>query len=94
MGRSWVFLLDVHLYYFTRATIRKLLEDAGFDIVRIRPAFPTSRVLDTCCTARRRTSAHRHASPNALLRRLGVAEWQVPYWMGQTLVIARKRATV
>ena len=39
MGRSWVFLLDVHLYYFTRATIRKLLEDAGFEIVRIRPHF-------------------------------------------------------
>ncbi len=39
MGRSWVFLLDVHLYYFTRATIRKLLEDAGFDVVRIRPHF-------------------------------------------------------
>ena len=39
MGRSWVFLLDVHLYYFTRATIRKLLEDAGFEVVRIRPHF-------------------------------------------------------
>ena len=39
MGRSWVFLLDVHLFYFTRATIRKLLEDAGFDVVRIRPHF-------------------------------------------------------
>ena len=39
MGRSWVFLLDVHLYYFTRVTIRKLLEDAGFDVIRIRPHF-------------------------------------------------------
>src|SRR5688500_1872636 len=39
MGRSWVFLLDVHLYYFTRGTIQKLLGDAGFDIVRIRPHF-------------------------------------------------------
>ena len=38
-GTSWVFLLDVHLYYFTRATIRKLLGDAGFEVVRIRPHF-------------------------------------------------------
>jgi len=29
-----------------------------------------------------------------LLRAIGVADWQAPYWMGQTLVIARKRATV
>ena len=92
MGRSWVFLLDVHLYYFTRATIRKLLEDAGFEIVRIRPHFQRlgcGYVLRAQC----RTSAHpRSRWPP--LPSLGLAEWQVPYWMGQTLVIARKRPTI
>ena len=91
MGRSWVFLLDVHLYYFTRATIRKLLEDAGFEIVRIRPHFQR---LALGYILRR---AAPYAGPPArmaerLFRVLGLAEWQVPYWMGQTLVIARKRA--
>ncbi len=94
MGRSWVFLLDVHLYYFTRATIRKLLEDAGFEIVLIRPHFQRLGCADTCSSAPSRTLAHPPVSLVRLVRSLGLAERQVPYWMGQTLVIARKRPTI
>jgi len=93
MGRSWVFLLDVHLYYFTRATIRKLLADAGFDIVRIRPHYQRLNLGYVLYRSRRYIGA-----PARLLERvvrmLGMAEWQVPYWMGQTLVIARKRPII
>jgi SAM-dependent methyltransferase len=90
MGRSWVFLLDVHLYYFTRATIRKLLESSGFEVIRIRPhvqrlglGYVLSRATPYVGFPAR--MAHR------LVKALGMSEWQVPYWMGQTLVIARKR---
>ena len=94
MGRSWVFLLDVHLYYFTRATIRKLLEDAGFEVVRIRPHFQR---LALGYVLRRAIAICRCAGPwlpNGSFARWGSAERQVPYWMGQTQVIARKRETV
>lgn len=93
MGRSWVFLLDVHLYYFTRATIRTLLEDAGFEIVRMRPHF--QRLTLGYVLQRAMPYARAMARlAERMCRRLGMTGWQVPYWMGQTLVIARKRATV
>jgi 2-polyprenyl-3-methyl-5-hydroxy-6-metoxy-1,4-benzoquinol methylase len=93
MGRSWVFLLDVHLYYFTRATIRKLLEDADFEVVVIRPHFQRLG----CAYVLQRAAPYMGAFARLLVRLvriLGLAEWQVPYWMGQTLVIARKRPTI
>ena len=93
MGRSWVFLLDVHLYYFTRATIRKLLEDAGFEIVRIRPHFQRLALGYVLCRAMPYAGAPARVAER-LFRVMGIAEWRVPYWMGQTLVIARKRATI
>jgi 2-polyprenyl-3-methyl-5-hydroxy-6-metoxy-1,4-benzoquinol methylase len=93
MGRSWVFLLDVHLYYFTRATIRKLLEDAGFAIVQVRPHF--QRLALGYILHRATPYAGLPARvAERIVRVLGIAEWRVPYWMGQTLVVARKRATI
>ena len=93
MGRSWVFLLDVHLYYFTRATIRKLLEDAGFEVVRVRPHF--QRLALGYILRRAIPYAGGPARvAERLSRMLGIAGYQVPYWMGQTLVVARKRATI
>ncbi len=93
MGRSWVFLLDVHLYYFTRATIRKLLEDAGFDIVRIRPHFQRLALGYVLGRALPYAGAPARLAER-VVRMLGMADRQVPYWMGQTLVIARRRPTV
>ncbi len=93
MGRSWVFLLDVHLYYFTRATIRRLLEDAGFEVVCIRPHFQRLALGYVL----RRASPYVGAPARGaewLLRKMGLGERQVPYWMGQTQVVARKRETV
>ena len=93
MGRSWVFLLDVHLYYFTRATIRKLLEGAGFEIVRIRPHFQRLALGYVFQRAVPYVGAPARLAARAF-RNLGIAEWQAPYWMGQTLVIARKRQAI
>jgi 2-polyprenyl-3-methyl-5-hydroxy-6-metoxy-1,4-benzoquinol methylase len=88
MGGSWVFLLDVHLYYFTRATITRLLEHSGFRVVTIRPHFQR---LGLSYILHRATP---YAGPFARAAQsfataLGIGERQVPYWMGQTLVIAR-----
>jgi hypothetical protein len=89
MGRSWVFLLDVHLYYFTRATMRRLLEDAGFEVVRIRPHFQRLGLAYVVSRAVPYVGAPARLAHRAV-QWLGVGNWHVPYWIGQTLVIARK----
>jgi 2-polyprenyl-3-methyl-5-hydroxy-6-metoxy-1,4-benzoquinol methylase len=89
MGRSWVFLLDVHLYYFTRTTMRKLLEDEGFELVTVRPHFQRLGMGYVLRRAAPYVGAAARAGELAV-KAVGLTEWQVPYWMGQTLVIARK----
>ena len=93
MGRSWVFLLDVHLYYFTRATIRKLLEDVGFEIVKVRPHYQRLALGYVLHRATPYIGAPARLAER-VFRGLGAGDLQVPYWMGQTLVIARKRPTI
>jgi 2-polyprenyl-3-methyl-5-hydroxy-6-metoxy-1,4-benzoquinol methylase len=90
MGSSWVFLLDVHLYYFTRATVRALLENAGFELVRVQPHYQRLALGYIL----RRAAAYIGAPARIAGRMVaaaGMSEVQAPYWMGQTLVMARKR---
>jgi 2-polyprenyl-3-methyl-5-hydroxy-6-metoxy-1,4-benzoquinol methylase len=92
MGRRWVFLLDVHLYYFTRVTIRRLLEDTGFELIRIARHVQRLGLGYILHRATPYAGAPARAA-GWLVSRAGFADWQVPYWMGQTLVIARKVRT-
>jgi len=92
MGRSWVFLLSVHIYYFNRTTIRRLLSDSGFDVVKIRPHVQWLQLGYIL----KRASAY-VGWPASMAGRvvtwLRLATMQVPYWVGQTLVIAKKRVS-
>ena len=36
MGRRWPWLMEMHLYYFDRRTLRQMLEKAGFSVSDIR----------------------------------------------------------
>ena len=88
MGRKWVFLLSVHLYYFTRETIQKLLAASGFATQRIKlhwqslelgyilfrmgPYIPWLSKLGT-----------------KIVKALHIEHLQIPYWMGQILVITQ-----
>jgi SAM-dependent methyltransferase len=92
MGRAWVFLLSVHLYYFTRGTIRRLLSDCGFDVKQLRPHY---QWLSAGYVARR---AQAYVGGIATMaergvRAAGLGEAQIPYWMGQTLVIAERASS-
>ena len=89
MGRSWVFLLNVHLYYFTRTTITKLLIDAGYDVVAVRPHYQRLGLGYVLHRAVPYAGAPARAVAR-LVELFGASQLQVPYWMGQTLVIARK----
>ena len=91
MGRKWVFLLSVHLYYFTTETITNMLSQVGFSIrshkwhwqslelgyifFRMKPYLPALASFGS-------------KTANAL----GIQHLNIPYWMGQILVLANARA--
>ena len=88
MGRRWVFFLSGHLYYFTRRTVRDLLERTGFEVVEIRPHIQWLELHYLLL----RGEVLAGALPrlvSALASGLGLSRRQVPYWIGQTFVIAR-----
>ena len=37
MGRRWPWLMEMHIYYFTRRTLAQLLEQAGFHVISVQP---------------------------------------------------------
>ncbi len=37
MGRRWPWLMEMHLYYFSRRTLTTLMEKAGFQVLTIKP---------------------------------------------------------
>ncbi len=89
MGKRWVFLLSVHLYYFDPKTIRKMLLKHGFSTVRIKPYFQT---LSLGYLAFRMHPYSKSLSKlgTKTVRALRMENLQIPYWLGQTMVIARK----
>jgi 2-polyprenyl-3-methyl-5-hydroxy-6-metoxy-1,4-benzoquinol methylase len=89
MGRKWVFLLAVHYYYFTRTTIKQALRNALFEVLKVKPhiqrlefGYILNRAIPYIGGAGRMAKT--------VVSKLGMGKLQVPYWVGQTLVIARK----
>ena len=37
MGGRWPWLMEMHIYYFSRRTLKHMLEKAGFTVIRIEP---------------------------------------------------------
>ena len=88
MGRSWPFLTSVHLYYFTRDTMRATLQTAGFEIATVRPHVQRLE-LDYLLSRAAVVSPTLSRVGASVVRRVGLGACQVPYWMGQTWVAAR-----
>lgn len=89
MGRRWVFLLTIHYYYFTRRTIHAALARVGCSIHRIRPHIQRLELEYVLFRATPYVGAPARLA-RAFSRSVGLGGMQIPYWMGQTLVIARK----
>jgi 2-polyprenyl-3-methyl-5-hydroxy-6-metoxy-1,4-benzoquinol methylase len=89
MGRRWVFLLTVHLYYFTRGTLAALLRRCGFEPVRFRPHLQT---LELGYVAQRAQPylGPLGKVPRAVIRGLRLDHAPFLYWVGQTMVTARR----
>lgn len=89
MGRRWVFLLSVHLFYFTKKTISSMFRETGFAALKFRPHFQYLK-LDYIF---QRAKPYIGPAANFFLKitdLLRLGNLLVPYWMGQTLVLARK----
>jgi SAM-dependent methyltransferase len=89
LGRRWLFLISVHLYYFDRRTIARMLESTGFRVEAVRPHWQRLELdyilFRGSVLSRALSSASRRVAALA-----GVGKSQVPYWLGQTFVIARR----
>jgi SAM-dependent methyltransferase len=89
LGRRWLFLTSVHLHYFDRTTIRRLLAAAGFEVAVARPHVQRLE-LDYILARASILSAGLSSAGRRIVSALGLARTQVPYWLGQTFVAARR----
>jgi SAM-dependent methyltransferase len=89
LGRRWLFLTSVHLWYFDRTTARRFMETGGFEVLTIRPHYQRLE-LDYILQRGSQLSAALSQTARAVIRPLGVGRAQVPYWLGQTFVAARR----
>lgn len=89
MGKKWVFLLSVHYFYYTRSTIARALKNTAFNTEAFIPHVQTLELEYILFRAQRYVGAIAAIS-RKLISKLGMGSWNIPYWMGQTLVIAKK----
>jgi len=89
MGRKWVFLLSVHLYYFTLETIQKMLQRTGFQMVKSQKHWQ-SLELGYIFFRMKPYMSWASSLGTKITGALGLQHAQVPYWMGQVLVLAQR----
>jgi len=90
LGRRWPCFSAVHIYYFSKATMGRMLERSGFELIEARPHMPRLELG----YGLERAGDVAGAPMRALSRLAETAGWgrlQVPFWIGQTLVAARRR---
>lgn len=90
MGKKWVFLLSVHLYYFTVETIQAILDKAGFKMTKHKQHWQSLELGYILF----RMEAYIPGLARVITKTvnvLGLKHLQIPYWMGQTLVIAERK---
>ncbi len=89
MKKKWFFTLAVHLFYFTPETIKKLMNKCGFQIIKMKPHF---QKLETGYLFFRMGAYSKLLSKfgGTTAKLLHINHWKIPYWIGQTFVVAGK----
>lgn len=89
LGRYWPFLSSVHLYYFSKKTMREMLREHGFEMLHTRPH---TQKLELEYVLHRAGDVL--GAPMRMLSRLankaGAGRSHVSYRLGQTFVAARR----
>jgi len=89
MGRHWPWLMDMHLYYFDRRNITRLLEQTGFRVERIRLY---THVVSLDYLLSKVGAAIPAADPVAEAVRTVVPEhWRVPVNLGDNMHVVATR---
>lgn len=89
-GRKWWFILSIHLFYFTSDTITKLLNKHGFNILKIKPHFQTLE-FGYLIYRLKPYSELGYKIMMSIAKLLHLDKFHLPYYAGQTLVIAQKK---
>jgi SAM-dependent methyltransferase len=91
LGSRWPFLLTVHLYYFTPRTMTTLLRRTGFEPLGYKPHL---QILEMGYVAQRAAPylGPLRGAVTGPVRMLGLQRMPFQYWVGQTMVVARKSA--
>jgi SAM-dependent methyltransferase len=90
MGWRWPFWLSVHLHYYVRTTMRRQLERAGFEVLYITPHWQQLQFGYVMQRAAGIVPPLKFAAK--LVNAIGLGSLPFTYNMGQTMVIARKKA--
>lgn len=90
MGKRWVFLLSVHLFYFSPKTIKKILKLTNFEPFLIKKHFQTL-AFGYLVFRLHAYNQPVHKIMSKVVKLLRMENLQIPYWLGQTLVLARKK---
>jgi hypothetical protein len=83
----------VHLHYFDRRTIARLLESSGFQVALVRPHIQQLE-LDYLLSRGAVLSQPASSLARRIVAPLGLGRRQVSYWLGQTFVAARRLQTL
>jgi len=89
MGRRWVFLLAVHLWFFNHRTMQRLLEAKGFRVIAMKRHWQ-SLALGYLASRFEPYSGRVAALATSAVSALKLSDIQLPYWLGQTFVLAEK----
>lgn len=88
MGRKWVFLLSVHLYYFTMETMEEMLKAANFDVFVRKKHWQTLELGYIFFRMQAYISGLAKLG-GKIISAMGMDKKLIPYWVGQSLMIAR-----
>lgn len=89
MGRSWPWLMDMHLYYFDRSTITELLHEVGFQAVSIGNY--THYVSARYLMAKVEALAGPLGPVVAATARLVAGGWRIPVNLGDNMLVQAVR---
>ena len=88
MGAKWPFFLNVHLFYFTPKSIKQILEKHGFLVLRLEPYYQTLELGYVLERAGQIFSLAKWLEK--AVKTLGLGQIPFTYYIGQTLVTAKK----
>ena len=89
-GRKWWFLLSVHLWYFTPATIKRMLAEEGFEQLSTSHHFQKLN-LGYLAMRVKPYNAFLGNFLDKMFNVTGLSDKQLMYYASQSLVIARKK---